>query len=137
MEYSSLNRTTDLLLRNMSVATLRRQVIINNMANAETPGFKRSEVNFEAELARALQREKSNQSIGVTTHEKHIPFTQNVDYRSVKPEVTLDYLTTAKSNGNNVDGEIELNNSVKNQMMYELMTSVMGHQFRVVNLVIE
>ncbi len=137
MEYSSLNRTTDLLLRSMSAATLRRQVIVNNMANAETPGFKRSEVSFEAELARALRREKGNQSIGVTTHEKHIPFTQNVDYRSVKPKVTLDYLTVAKNNGNNVDGEIELNNSMKNQMMYELMTSVMGHQFRVVNLVIE
>lgn len=121
----------------MSAAALRRQVIINNLANAETPDFKRSEVSFEAELGRALARENLDKSIGVTTHERHIPFNRTADYRAVEPRVTLDYLTTVKNNGNNVDVERELNDSVKNQMMYELMTSVMGHQFRMVNIVLE
>ncbi len=133
---SSFNRTVDLLSRSMSMSTLRRQVILNNLTNAETPGFKRSEVSFEAMLGRALAKEESQNSIGVTTNERHIPFEQPVDYRDVLPRVTLDYLTTAKNNGNNVDVERELNDSVKNQMMYELMTSIMGHQFRTVNIVL-
>ncbi len=120
----------------MSVSTLRRQVILNNLTNAETPGFKRSQVSFEAMLGRTLAKGESGNSIGITTNERHIPFEQPVDYRDVRPRVTLDYLTTAKNNGNNIDVERELNDSVKNQMMYELMTGIMGHQFRMVNIVL-
>ena len=42
----------------MDVATLRRNVIANNIANANTPNFKRSDVNFESQLKRALDSEK-------------------------------------------------------------------------------
>jgi len=35
----------------------RLNVIANNIANADTPGFKRSEITFEAQLKRAIERE--------------------------------------------------------------------------------
>lgn len=133
---NSFNRSIDLLNRSLSVAELRRQVIANNVANAETPNFKRSEVNFEAELARALISESAAPSIGITSHVRHIPFDQPKDYTAVVPRIALDYLTTVKNNGNNVDMEREMNDAVKNQMMYELTSSVMNHQFRMVNIVL-
>jgi flagellar basal-body rod protein FlgB len=34
---------------------LRQQVISNNLANVNTPGFKRSDVEFTQQLAEALQ----------------------------------------------------------------------------------
>ena len=34
---------------------LRQQVIANNLANVNTPGFKRSDVEFQRQLAEALQ----------------------------------------------------------------------------------
>ncbi len=40
--------------REMDVSVLRRNVIANNLANADTPNFKRSVVNFESQLKRAL-----------------------------------------------------------------------------------
>jgi len=136
LENSNFNRSVDLLQRNMAVATLRRQVIANNLANSETPNFKRSDVSFEAELGRALASESQDSSVGVLTHERHIPFRREVDYRTVGPRITLDYLTTAKNNGNNVDVERELMNATENQMMYELMTRAVSHQFRQVNIVL-
>ena len=135
-ESSTFNRSIDILQRNMAVSTLRREVIANNVANAETPNFKRSDVSFEAELSRALASEKLDRSIGVTTHEDHIPFRRTVDYRSVGPRVSLDYLTTSKNNGNNVDVEVELMGATENQMMYELMTSAVNHQFRQIDIVL-
>ena len=36
-----------LLLRLMSAATLRARVLASNLANQNTPGFKRQEVRFE------------------------------------------------------------------------------------------
>lgn len=136
LENTTFGRTVDLLQRDLAVSTLRRQVIANNIANAETPNFKRSEVNFEAQLGRALATEKLDDSVGVVTHENHIPFQRTVDYRTVGPKVVLDYLTTAKNNGNNVDVERELMNATENQMMYELMSSAVSHEFRQISLVL-
>lgn len=134
--HSTFNRSVDLLQRELGVSTLRREVIANNIANAETPNFKRSEVSFEAELGRALASEKQGPSLGTLTDENHIPFRRVVDYRTVGPKVVLDYLTTGKNNGNNVDIEREMMNATENQMMYELMTSAVSHEFRQVNIVL-
>ncbi len=136
LENTTFNKSVDILQRNMAVSTLRRQVIANNIANAETPNFKRSEVNFEAELGRALASEKLDKSIGVVTHVNHIPFRRTVDYRTVGPRIALDYLTTSKNNGNNVDIERELMQATENQMMYELMASAVNHQFNQINIVL-
>lgn len=136
LDNTTFNRSVDILQRNMGVSTLRRQIIANNLANAETPDFKRSVLNFEAQLGRALASEKLKKSLGVTTHRDHISFGRTVDYRTVKPRIVLDYLTTAKNNGNNVDVEREIMNATQNQMMYELMGSAVNHQFRQVNIVL-
>jgi flagellar basal-body rod protein FlgB len=136
LENTTFARSIDLLQRNMAVSTLRRQVISNNIANAETPNFKRSEVSFEAELGRALASEKTDDSIGVLTDVRHIPFNRKVDYRTVGPRVSLDYLTTSKNNGNNVDIEREMMQATENQMMYELMTKAVSHEFRQISIVL-
>ncbi|MCG8453727.1 MAG: flagellar basal body rod protein FlgB [Spirochaetales bacterium] len=133
---TTFGRSVDLLQRNLSASWLRDQVISDNIANAETPNFKRSEVSFEAQLSRALASENKASSIGVTTHPKHISFDQKMDYQSVVPKITLDYLTTAKNNGNNVDIERETMERTKNQMMYEMMTYAVNHQFRQINTVL-
>ncbi len=136
LDQTSFGRAVDILQRNMAVSTLRREVIANNIANAETPNFKRSEVSFEAELGRALASEKQGAPIGALTHPDHIPFRRVTDYRTVGPRIALDYLTTGKNNGNNVDVEVELMNATENQMMYELMSSAVAHEFRSVNIVL-
>ncbi len=66
----------------------------------------------------------------------HIPFRRTVDYRTVGPRIALDYLTTSKNNGNNVDIERELMQATENQMMYELMASTVNHQFNQINIVL-
>jgi len=133
---TSFVKTVDILRRNMDTASLRRQVIANNIANVETPDFKRSYVNFEAELSRALASEKLDSSIGALTHERHIPFRRPIDYRDVRPRLMLDYLTTAKNNGNNVDIEREMMQAAENQMLYELMSSAVSFQFNQVDIVL-
>ena len=36
-------------------AYIRNEVLSNNLSNANTPGYKRQEVNFETQLAKALR----------------------------------------------------------------------------------
>ena len=120
----------------MDVSMLRQDVIANNIANADTPNFKRSFVNFESQLAAALESRGAPTFRAAVTHERHISFSRQVDYRSVRPQTRLDYLTTADNNGNNVDIEEESMNFLNNQLMYTLLTNSVTKQFQRVNLVV-
>jgi flagellar basal-body rod protein FlgB len=134
----AFGRNLELLTREMEVATLRRSVIANNVANANTPNFKRSDVNFESQLKRALDSEKTTSSFPeFLTDPRHIPFNRPIDWRSVQPRRVLDYLTEAKNNGNNVDIEQEGMDSLNNQLIYTTLAQVVSSEFQRVNIVLK
>jgi len=136
-EGNAFGKTVDLLQRSMDVALLRRDVIADNMANSEVPNFKRSDVNFEAALKRALDSENVKPLLDlVVTDERHLPLWRPKDYRAVEPRRVLDYLSTSKNNGNNVDPEQELMASLQNQLSYTLMAQAVNFEFQQVNLVL-
>ncbi len=129
-------RTVDLIKRNMDVILLRRNVIANNIANSDTPNFKRSVVNFEAELVRALDSEKVKKLEAFMTDERHISFNRTIDYRSVRPRRVLDYLSTEKNNGNNVNIEEETMQAMQNQLLYNTMVTALNSEYNRVNMVL-
>lgn len=124
-------RSVDLLHRAMDVSTLRYQVTANNLANAEVPNFKRTSVNFESELKRALESETAarNAFQMVTTDPRHVQSEVPIDYRSVEPRRVTDYLSTSKANGNNVDAEQEAMEVLKIQLNYKLLSQLQAFQF--------
>ena len=134
----AFGRNLELLTREMEVATLRRNVIANNIANANTPNFKRSDVNFESQLKRALDSEKAAAPFPeYLADPRHIPFDRPIDWRSVQPRRVLDYLTEAKNSGNNVDIEQEGMDSLNNQLIYTTLAQVVSSEFQRVNIVLK
>jgi flagellar basal-body rod protein FlgB len=134
----AFGRNLELLTREMDVTTLRRNVIANNIANADTPSFKRSDVNFESQLKRALDSEKVSPPFQeYLTDPRHIPFNKPMDWRQVAPRRVLDYLTEAKNNGNNVDIEQEGIDSLNNQLMYTTLAQVISSEYQRVNIVLK
>ncbi|MFP4362311.1 MAG: flagellar basal body rod protein FlgB [Spirochaetia bacterium] len=133
---NSFGRSVDILHRSMDVSLLRRNVTADNIANADTPNFKRSEVNFESELRRAIETENDRTMEARATDPRHISFNRPVDYRTVRPAVRLDHLTTTDNNGNNVDAEVESMNLLENELMYTMMIRMVNHQFQQVNSVL-
>lgn len=128
----------ELLEKSLSVSTLRHRVIANNIANADVPNFKRSQVNFESFLSRALALEKTEPVLKMeTSNERHISGLNHRDWRDVQPRRVLDYLTTAKNNGNNVDPEEEFMAALENQLRYTLMSQAANFEFNQVNLVLK
>ena len=132
---NSFTRSIDLLQREMDVTSLRYQVTANNLANSEVPNFKRSTVNFESELKRAIDSEKDAKNAFqlTTTDSRHIQVNVPYDYREVQPRRVLDYVSTAKANGNNVDAETEANNILQIQMQYRMLTQLTSFEFDQVN----
>ena len=134
---NSFGKTIDILHRSMDVSLLRRNIIADNIANSDTPHFKRAEVNFETALKKALDSEGPSGKLQARmTHSRHISFERPADYRTVRPKRILDYTTTSKNNGNNVDIEQESMNALHNQLMYQMMSQVVNSHYGQVNLVL-
>ncbi|MBN2403608.1 MAG: flagellar basal body rod protein FlgB [Spirochaetes bacterium] len=131
-ESSSTMRINNLMEKALDVESLRRKVIANNVANVDVPHFKRSEVNFESELRRVIteQRNPDNRLPAILTNERHIPFYIPREIESVKPRINLDYNTTARNDGNNVDIEKEIVDSAKNQLRYNAYITMLNNSYR-------
>jgi flagellar basal-body rod protein FlgB len=114
----------------MSAERFRHDVIAQNMANSGVPNYKRQVVNFESELKRALETEKTRPALELTlTDPRHIPNYRERDYREVKPRRVLDYTSTYNNNGTNVDPEQELMGALENQMTYTLLAQAAAFEF--------
>lgn len=136
---NTFSKTVDLLHRAMDVTTLRYQVSANNLANSEVPNFKRSTVNFESMLKNAIESESQidNKIKLTTTDSRHISINPVMDYQDVQPRRVVDYATTAKANGNNVDAETEAMEVLKLQMNYQLLSQMQSFQFNQLKIVMK
>jgi flagellar basal-body rod protein FlgB len=134
---NNFEKTIDLLHRAMDTATIRRDVIADNLANSGVPNFKRSTVNFESALKRALETEKQRPALELTlTNPRHIPNWREKNYQDVRPRRVLDYASVSKNNGNNVDPEQEMNLALENQMLYTLLAQAATFEFSQINMVL-
>lgn len=131
---NSFGTTLDVLHRSMDVNMLRQDVIADNIANSDTPNFKRREVNFESSLEAALSYPRRQELPLSYTHPRHIPFDTPPNYRDVRPRVRLDDTTTSKNNGNNVDIEVESMHFLSAQLAYQLMSDAVRAQFANANI---
>ncbi len=131
--------TAYMLEKAMDVSVLRRKVIADNIANVDVPHFKRSEVSFEAQLRRALDSQKAVEENAIPARVNdplHIPFFKGMDLHDVEPRMHMDYLSTMRNDGNNVDIEHEITESAKNQLRYEALTSVYNGELKTLNVVL-
>ncbi len=114
----------DYLSRGLEAANLRHEVISNNIANVNTPHFKRSAVNFEDLLARELHLDDEGNRLDVVrTHDRHLPIPIHGKVHAVIEE---DDTTTMRVDDNNVDIDIEMAGLAKNQLYYNAMTTELG-----------
>lgn len=114
----------DYLSRGMSAANLRQEVISNNIANVNTPHFKRSAVNFEDLLAKELHLDDDGRRLEIVrTHDRHLPIPIHGKAHAVIEE---DQTTTMRVDDNNVDIDIEMASLSKNQLYYNAMATQLG-----------
>ena len=73
----------------------------------------------------------------ILTDERHIPFYIEKDIRSVDPKVNLDYNTSLRNDGNNVDIEKEMVDSSKNMMRYNALVNALNHNYKMIKTVIK
>lgn len=100
--------TTVVLRKSLDLVGYKQRVIANNIANVETPGFKRSDVSFEEQLRAALS---STGSADIA--EERIG--------EIQPTVQEDTLSPMRADGNNVSIDKEMAELTKNALQYETL----------------
>lgn len=116
------------LPRGLTAATMRQEVISNNIANVNTPNFRKSVVNFEETLAKELYGEENpaGKLQMIRTHDNHLP-AQRRPIHAV-PTIVEDDTTIMREDENNVDIDIEMASLTKNQLYYNaLVKQLNGH----------
>jgi len=109
-----------LLKKSLDAYFLRHKVIANNIANADTPGFKRGEVIFEEKLKKALGG--------------NFPLNK---LEEVKPEIVLDLNSSWREDFNNVDIEKEMVNLSKSSLQYNLCIQLIDKKFQRIKMAIQ
>jgi flagellar basal-body rod protein FlgB len=89
----------------------RQRTIASNIANIETPGYRRLDVRFEELLAKALNSQ------------------QAADLGDVEPEVFQPQSTPIRSNGNDVNMEMEIGEMLKNSSRQTAFVRLLRKKF--------
>lgn len=119
------------LTKGLDAEALRQRVIANNVANVNTPNFKKSAVSFESLLKKALGRESLEM---ITTNPKH--FGGAPPLAELQPEVNLNKATTMRADGNNVDIDEEMTNLAANGIQYQATARELSDRISLLSFVI-
>ena len=107
----------------LQAASTRQRVISNNVANVNTPGFKKSDVVFEDLLAKELNPGQSGKLEMVRTNDRHLPAGADAP---ASAKIERQDTTTMRVDSNNVDIDVEMANLSKNHIYYNSLAREMG-----------
>ena len=106
----------------------RETVLANNIANVNTPGYKRKDLDFEGVLKQELGRCKH------TSHDTNI---DNLQMDHLNPSVYTDLSNYSyRLDGNNVDIDVEEVEYASEQIRYQGITAGINNEFNRMKTVI-
>jgi len=117
---STLSRSLDLRARN-------HEMILNNVANADTPNFKPFSMNVEE----ALQKDSSTVASArlKQTDEQHLPGSPMPDDPSGITTLSADDTLLLRGDRNGVDIDREMTALAKNSLLYKASAQIVAAKF--------
>ena len=125
------DRSIRLLEKAIDAGSLRQSVIANNIANINTPGFKKSSVAFESILKKNLN---TNRIPLYAIDNRHINGVNMLD--NIAPVVVQEKTTSMKADGNNVDVEQEMVRLITNTITYNTNIQDLNSRLKLLETVI-
>lgn len=111
----------DVLGKAADASWTRNEIITNNLANSDTPGYKRKDVSFQNYL---IQELTSGDSTSLRTR------VRDVDLENIGATVYTDYANLSyRLDGNNVDVDTENVEFASNQLYYQTVIESINHEF--------
>ena len=117
----------------LDAAMLRSRTIANNIANVNTPGYRRVEVSFEEALRTALDKTRLK---GAIDNEKHLKLGR-LDLSDVGPTAYKPVDPSLASGVNNVDIDMEMAKLAETQITYNYAIKFGQGAFKKLNAAIQ
>jgi flagellar basal-body rod protein FlgB len=119
-DMSKIGEIFDLIGAGLNAEALRQKTIANNVANIQTPGYRRLDVKFKDVLAQALESSD-----------------KGINFDEVVPEVFQPNQTPVKSNGNDVNLEMEVGQMVDNSLRYKTLIRLLDKKYQQIDLAMD
>ncbi|HON43169.1 MAG TPA: flagellar basal body rod protein FlgB [Bacillota bacterium] len=133
------DRTMRTLETALDVASARHQVIANNIANVNTPGFKAADVDFVSSLEQAMagRAEPTGPKLtGRATRVGHLPISGPASAGQLPVVQTVDEGASMRVDGNSVDIDLEMAKMAENATMYNTFAQLVSSKFSLLKYVI-
>jgi len=124
---------TTVLVRALDALALRQQVTASNIANADTPGFRSTQVRFESILQRALALRSGELSL-VRTDPRHL-LPGGLDPAQVEPQLVELRSTRMRNDGNNVDIDYEMGLLAETTLRYNAVSEALARRLAIQRLI--
>ncbi|MGI5911141.1 MAG: flagellar basal body rod protein FlgB [Syntrophomonadaceae bacterium] len=125
---------TQLLLnKGLDVLALRNMAIANNIANVDTPGYKRREIIFEENIKKVLEKKQINDKLYLN-NSRHMQILEQTS--RIEPELRIVNETSYRNDGNNVDIDVETAKLAKNKLAYDALGRSMSNELRLLRIAI-
>ncbi|HHV79730.1 MAG TPA: flagellar basal body rod protein FlgB [Firmicutes bacterium] len=115
------------LERCMELCSKRHTLIANNIANVNTPGYKRLDLDFESAMRQEIARQTGTGS--KVPLWKTDPAHQDLPESSPITVVQTDSGTVHRNDGNNVDVDYEMSLLAQNEITYETAARLLSGEF--------
>jgi len=112
----------------LEVRVKRAEVLANNLANADTPGFKARDIDFKAVLGGQMDAQSMGKTLSMdTTNGKHLPHGT-----MQAADSSLLYRTPSQPSidGNTVDTQQETAEFMKNTLQYQSSFQFLNGRFK-------
>ncbi len=119
----------NILNKAASASWTKNEIIANNIANVDTPDFKRSDMDFESVLKAALTQ------TGTKNMDKKVG---NINLASLNAPIYTDYEELSyRYDGNNVDIDLENAYLADNQIKYYAYLNAINQEFDRLKMVLQ
>jgi flagellar basal-body rod protein FlgB len=124
------NRSSKLLERSMDASNLRQQLLNQNLANVNTPHYKRLDIDFKTLLDHAVK----DQLEMMRTHPRHIG---NAVSEIGPVRITRETKTLSRYDTNNIDPEFEMAQVAENSLYFQAISERWKGKMTSLKMVIE
>ena len=118
----------DMAARALNLRAQRHDMIVSNLANADTPGYKAFDLMVEASMQH--QNEPGNHMGIKQTHPGHLPSARAAEPTSAPQIIRLPEQDNLRGDGNTVDMDREMASLSSNQLLYRASAQIVAKKFQ-------
>ncbi len=125
----------DTAVKSLDLRSRRHDLIVSNLANADTPGYKAFDLMVDEAMA---EQDKGHKGVELQrTHSGHLPSAPGAGHGISPRMIQYEEMNNLRGDGNTVDMDREMAGLAENQLMYRASVKIIGQKFQGLKNVIQ